>query len=289
MKILFRCDSSSKIGLGHIMRDLVLAKKYKNDEIHFACQDLKGNINSTIPYPLHVLSSNETEELIKLIKELCIDLLIIDNYEINYKTEKYIKEKTGAKILCIDDTYEKHFCDILLNPNIYAEKKRYEGLVPHHCELLCGRKQSLLRDEFVKEKKITREKLYDVLLLMGGSDSANLNLPILESLPNSLHVSVVTTSANANLQALKEYISSKSNITLHVNPKEVAKLLNQSKLAIITPSGVVHEVLFMDVPFIAIQTAINQSHMYDYLQNKGYDTIKQFDKNTFLEKTPWKQ
>ena len=50
MNVLFRADSSSFVGTGHIMRDLVLAKKYKqkNHNISFACIDYKGNINHKI-------------------------------------------------------------------------------------------------------------------------------------------------------------------------------------------------------------------------------------------------
>ncbi len=48
MNILIRADSSSYIGTGHIMRDLVLAKKFLKDQIIFATQDLEGNINHKI-------------------------------------------------------------------------------------------------------------------------------------------------------------------------------------------------------------------------------------------------
>ena len=52
MNILFRADSSSNIGTGHIMRDLVLAqqleKKYPHATITFAVQNLSGNINHKI-------------------------------------------------------------------------------------------------------------------------------------------------------------------------------------------------------------------------------------------------
>lgn len=283
MKILFRCDSSSTIGLGHVKRDLVLAKQYLNDEIYFASKELKGNINNQIPYPLHTLTSNEPEEIIKLILSLHVDLLIIDHYGINYKTEKIIKEKTGVKILCFDDTYEKHFCDILLNHNISADEKKYKTLVPPHCELRCGSKYTLIRDEFKEEKKVQRDKIYDVFIAMGGADTQNLTIPILKSLPKSLHVSILTTSANANLNELRKYVVDKANITLHVDSNEVAKLINQSKFAIITPSVMVHEVLFMNVPFMAIKTASNQDDIYEYLHKNGYSVLEKFSTDGFKD------
>lgn len=42
--ILVRADSSSTIGTGHIMRDLVLAKKYLCNNIFFATQNLEESL-----------------------------------------------------------------------------------------------------------------------------------------------------------------------------------------------------------------------------------------------------
>ena len=70
MNILVRADSSSYIGTGHIMRDLVLAKQYKNENIIFATQDLVGNINHKIieaGYKIELLKSNDFKELNDLI------------------------------------------------------------------------------------------------------------------------------------------------------------------------------------------------------------------------------
>ena len=77
-------------------------------------------------------------------------MVIFDHYGIDYQYEKQIKIKTEVKILSFDDTYEKHHCDILLNHNIYAKKEQYKDLVPDFCELRCGRKYTLIRDEFKK-------------------------------------------------------------------------------------------------------------------------------------------
>ena len=99
MNILIRADSSNSIGTGHIMRDLVLAKEYKNENIIFATQDLVGNINHKIieaGYKIELLKSNDFEELNDLIKRLNINMIIIDNYDIDYNFEKKLKEDNSS-------------------------------------------------------------------------------------------------------------------------------------------------------------------------------------------------
>ena len=264
------------------MRDLVLAKSLEG-EVLFACQNLEGNIISSIPYEVKVLKSNDVDELIDLIKALHVKLLVIDHYGIGADFEQKVKKATGVKILSFDDTYQAHHCDILLNHNISADKKRYNNLVPKHCELRCGSLYTLIRDEFKAEKKCEREKIYDIFIAMGGSDASNITLKILKTLPTSLHVSVLTTTANAHLSDLQSYTADKPNIALHVNSNEVAKLLHQSRLAIVTPSVMVHEVLFMEVPFIAIKVAQNQDDMYQYLKQHDYHVLKEWDERAITQ------
>ena len=110
MNVLFRVDSSSKIGLGHLMRCLVLAEQYKKDNIIFAAQNLEGNANQKIidqGYRLILLGDNSTDELCKKIALLHINNVIFDHYGIDYKFEKIVKKRTGVQILSFDDTYEK--------------------------------------------------------------------------------------------------------------------------------------------------------------------------------------
>lgn len=278
MRTLIRADSSSTIGLGHIMRDVVLAKEL-GGELFFACQTLEGNIIERIPYEVKILQSNDADELIALIKSLHVTLLVIDHYGIDATYEQTVKEATGVKILSLDDTYEKHHCDILLNPNVYADASRYEALVLKGCELRCGK--PLIREDFHTEKTIQREKIYDVCIAMGGSDSANITLGVLKTLPSTLHVSILTTTANAHLKELHSFVADKPNITLHVNTHEVAKVLHQSRCVITTPSVMVQEVLFMELPFLAIKVASNQDDMYAYLKQQGYAVMECFESQSF--------
>ena len=62
-------------------------------------------------------------------------MIVIDHYKIDVKFERQIKDiNPSLKIMVIDDTYQKHYCDILLNHNIYAKKKNYKKLVPKNCK-----------------------------------------------------------------------------------------------------------------------------------------------------------
>jgi len=264
------------------MRDLVLAQSVEG-EVLFACQALSGSMIEKIPYEVKILQTNEADELIALIKSLHVNLLVIDHYGIDARFEREVKEATGVRILSFDDTYQTHHCDILLNHNICADATRYETLVPKGCELRCGSAYTLIRDEFKKEKKSKREKIYDVLIAMGGSDAGNLTSEILKTLPESLHVSILTTTANAHLSELQNYVTSKPNIALHVNSNEVAKTMNQSALAILTPSVIVNEALFMELPFIAIKIADNQDDMVVYLKEKGYAVLSSFNPEVLKE------
>ncbi|MEA1920794.1 MAG: UDP-2,4-diacetamido-2,4,6-trideoxy-beta-L-altropyranose hydrolase, partial [Campylobacterota bacterium] len=270
------------------MRDLVLAKTFPDSTIIFATQALDGNINHKIQeadYTIEILHSNAKEALLELIEKHAIDLLIIDNYAIDYEYEKFIKDKTDIKIFVLDDTYEKHHCDILLNHNISADAARYKDLVPPECEVRCGSDYTLLRDEFIVQKqkpKASSLHVKNVLIAMGGADHSNQNINILKVLEgfNNIHAHVVTTTANQHLNELKNYIKNKTDVTLHVNSSQIAKLMHEADFAIATPSVTINEILYMELPFVAIKTADNQKEIYEYLHQHDYLVLKKFDADT---------
>jgi UDP-2,4-diacetamido-2,4,6-trideoxy-beta-L-altropyranose hydrolase len=266
--VLIRADSSSSIGLGHIMRDLVLAKQFPSKNVIFATQNLEGNINHKITeagYKLETLQTNDLEELDSLIKKLNIDLLIIDNYNINYAYEKQLKtQNSKLKIMVLDDTYEKHHCDILLNQNLGANEEKYKTLVPKNCELRCGEKHTLIREEFHQAKSSTTYPLsptpYHLFISFGGSDPTSTTIKVLESLKafKNIKANVVTTTANKNLDQLKSFAKDNLWVDLHINSNNIANIMATSNLAIVTPSVILNEVYFMQLPFIAIKTMNNQ-------------------------------
>lgn len=263
---LFRVDFGSSIGLGHLKRSLVYTKNFK-DVVYISKSDKK----EFVPYPL--ITIKDEEEFFLHVKKLQPKEVIVDNYDFTCKNEREFKKLfPHIKLTCFDDDYREHCCDEIINHNISANIKKYPN--PNIVKII----PPLIRDEFKKEKAIKREKNYDYFVAMGGSDTQNLNISILKSLPKDKKIALLTTSANKNLKELKKFVTNKDNIALHVDSDEVAKLLNQSRLAIITPSVIVHEVLFMKVPFVAIKTADNQDDIYLYLKKNSYEVYENFEK-----------
>ncbi|BBG65036.1 UDP-6-deoxy-AltdiNAc hydrolase [Hydrogenimonas sp.] len=290
-RVVVRADSSSTIGTGHIMRDLVLAKRdFCDSEVIFAVRNLPGNINHKIDeagYEKILLHSDGIEEFIETIRPLNPETVVFDHYGIGHRDEQRVKEATGATIFVLDDTYEKHHCDILLNHNVYADPSRYKELVPATCELRCGSKFTLLREEFIEAKKKKtcrathplRHPKLKVFIAMGGADTSNLNIPILDAVKEQtdIHAHIVTTRANKNLEELKSYARAHEHVTLHIETSEIATLMSESDFAVVSPSVTVNEVIFMQLPFIAIKTADNQNEMCSYLKERGEALLEKFD------------
>ena len=295
--VIVRADSSSTIGTGHIMRDLVLAEReFAGDRVIFAVRDLPGNINDRIReagYETVLLHTDRIEELAELAGRERADTIVIDHYGIGWEEEKRLKELTGARLFVLDDTYERHYCDVLLNHNICAETQRYVGLVPEGCRVLCGREHLLLRREFLEArrsgaKRSSRDQeRRRICVAMGGADHSQINIPILEVLKSmgdaDLHV--VTTSANPGLDRLGRY-AREHQITLHVDTDTLAEILVASDLVIVSPSVILNEVLYLELPFVAIRTADNQAEMVAYLKEKRLPVLEAYEP-TALKRLLW--
>lgn len=279
-KVLFRCDSSNIIGLGHVMRDLVLARQLQECEIFFATQTLKGNINESITkagYKLINLPSNNVNILINIIHNYKINILVIDNYNITFIEEQVIKNSCDLTLLVLDDTYEKHHCDILLNHNLGADSSKYNELLDSNTIRLCGSSYTLIKHEVRQAAQLQiKKKPNSIFIMMGGMDRYNISSEIALLFQNSKYkLTVATTSSNPNLQ----YLSTLKNIALYVDTpaKELYQLMKQSQIGITTPSVSLMEFFYMKIPTIAIQTASNQSEVVTYLQNNTFDYLNKFD------------
>ena len=167
MIILFRVDTGTIIGTGHLMRCLNLAEKlakhYDNCKIIWATTEHPNNLISRIPESDYIIRlkpekdhthtmtddtftwlgsvENDVKQMISGLNHIIeydiqrIDLLIIDHYGIDYRWESKclgsmeLSNIEIKQILVIDDLANRdHICDYLVDTTYQVNKSKHENL-----------------------------------------------------------------------------------------------------------------------------------------------------------------
>lgn len=291
-KIVFRVDSGSHIGVGHIMRCLALARKLKekNHDNYFVTNNHVGNINSVIEkdFKLELIGGGlqkALEENEKLNYKLWIgesleedlkntnafidriggcDLFIVDHYAIDSEYEKKIK---AGKIMVIDDlANRRHFCDILIDQNITADEKIYSSLLDKKSHLLMGPSFALLREEFKSLRSKVDPRHFDrqtrsILVFFGGADSEGLSLrfaSIMGELLNKYEFHFVLKKTHRDFADLNQILLSHPHCTLHSFVENFGELMLKMDLFIGAGGTTSWERASLGVASVLVAVAENQ-------------------------------
>lgn len=244
MNIVFRVDSSSKMGVGHVMRclSLAIALQERGCSIHFICREHEGHIIHLIEqkgfyvfklsYLCHRVVGGDTDnvlfhsewlgtsqvddarECLQYLSKNDVDYLIIDHYAIDYRWEENVTTSCG-QVMVIDDLADrKHCCDVLLDQTYQRDEISYQTFVDTNCQLLLGSRYALLRSEFIEWRDASLKRrevpvLKTLLISMGGVDTANVTEKILTalqacSLDKDLRIIVVMGATAVHLASIKE-------------------------------------------------------------------------------------
>lgn len=222
MKVVFRVDSSRRIGTGHFVRCLTLGSvlRERGAEVSFVSRAHEGHLLdrltasefpvSILPAPEPILAAprapeapeaaqeaenygawvgvSQAEDAAQTAVELADsgpDWLVVDHYGLDAEWESILRCRVG-RILVIDDLADRrHDCDVLLDQN-YAPggEVRYRGLVPTDCRLLLGPSYALIRSEYRQYRNMPREDeaMPRVFVFLGGTDRYGITQSALEVL-----------------------------------------------------------------------------------------------------------
>jgi UDP-2,4-diacetamido-2,4,6-trideoxy-beta-L-altropyranose hydrolase len=299
--IVFRVDSSVRIGSGHLMRCRTLAEelKQRGAEVHFICRRHSGNLIELLreTFPLHELppppvdTQNASDEdyaawlgvsqvqdaadTIAALQGERPDWLIVDHYSLDKSWETALRPHIG-RIMVIDDLANRaHDCDLLLDQNLYADMEtRYTDLVPSHCQLLLGPKYALLRPEFREARKNLRTRdgtVKRILVFFGGTDPTNETAKVIQALKLlelDCTVDVVVGGSNPHKARIKQACADLGHFNYHEQINNMAELMAQADLAIGAGGSATWERCCLGVPTLVTAIAENQKKICEALHAK---------------------
>lgn len=285
MSIVIRADSSSQIGLGHLLRCRTLARELvrKGKRVTFVCRDLpfhQSNLLSSEGFEVHILprpANDRPSELtdagdtIEAIRNHAYECLVVDHYDLGRRWEMALRPYCH-KMLVVDDLANRHHsCDVLLDQNFQAPD-RYARLVDSHVQLL-GPRYALLDRSYAMMKPRTRTDVTRVLLFFGGADTANLTTLAIEELSapdlTEIRLDVVVGSANSNLQGIERLASQRGNTFLYPMQSSLAELMHTADLSIGAGGATNWERLYSGLPSVVVSVADNQVAVSEALAQAG--------------------
>ena len=290
MKIIFRVDSSKKIGSGHLMRCLSISDLLIDEgaQVLFISCSNKGNFNSLvkekgIPHKVikNKLEKNldngeieDANETIRLIKDQSLDMIIIDHYSLGVRWERALKPYT-KKIFVIDDLANReHDCDFLLDQNfVLNHEDRYRNKVPKKCNLFLGPQYALLQKDYDSFKVRIRTRVKRLLIFFGGHDNQCLSLVTLKCVLamklSNLYIDIVISSEDNSVDTMKKISKNNPKIFFHHNLPSLSALINKSDLAIGAGGISLWERCLLGLPAIVITVSDNQIESCKALSKVG--------------------
>jgi UDP-2,4-diacetamido-2,4,6-trideoxy-beta-L-altropyranose hydrolase len=276
--ILFRCDASTEIGSGHVMRCVALAKEWQKSggRVSFLTAKNIAALDSRFAdegfrherFAVDRGTQEDAEQTAACAHRVGARWVVVDGYRF---TPDYIRrlKTSGVRVLLFDDhaRFDFYEADVVLNQNIDAKAESYRHAVS--TRLLFGAGYILLRPEFLAERP--RMEIGGVartlLITMGGSDSDNVTAAVVRALPwleSEFEATVVVGSGSPHFDSLRKLLerlcgeTSPGKIRLVRNPANMAALMRDADLAIAAPGGTCWELAFLGVPMILITISPDQ-------------------------------
>lgn len=307
MKVVFRADSSSFIGAGHVMRCLSLADTLKKHGISsiFISRALNGSIMDVIDNRGHQLVSlaepvinytntgkeqdyglmgvswqQDAQETIAAINGE-VDILFTDHYAIDNLWHRELKNYVN-KIVVIDDLADRKYeCDFLIDQTYGREAIDYIDLIPSGCKLLLGSEYAMLRSGFsnlrkeVLEKRKNTREISKLLITMGGTDPKNYSLLVLKAINNSkrarhLDITLVQPAHSPFASEIQQYIQTSGlRVTILSKVDNMDKLMAETDFSVGSSGSTTWERCTLALPAMVVVSANNQARIAHTLEQIG--------------------
>lgn len=288
-KIVFRCDASPDIGLGHLIRCLAVAKELqKQNQIIFATT--KDDANSYIKeagFEIFFKEKDETEEkYLKRLNNIILypDIVVIDKkypYSIESLTDF---RQNNIKVIMIDNICEGlSECDEIIFPTAHLDKSVLKKYLSEKqiSQVKTGPEYVILRDEILALKGKINYSIHNpqnIVVTTGGTDPQGVLLkliPWLIEMNLKANIMILIGQAFKYRNELEKII-----INLPDNFKVLPYSLEEfikADIVICTFGVSIYEMIYLQIPTICIshsrenaQSAKVLKERYNVFEDLGY-------------------
>ena len=302
MKVLFRVDASTYIGTGHVIRCLSFAEVLRNCgcDVVFVMRsqpgdlcdyiESRGFIVDRLHEPSSLIIPKNTEDYmawlqVGVLKDLedfieagkNADIVVVDHYGIDAEWESNVKSCFNCKIIAIDDLVRKHSAELIIDQTVGRNETEYHKESPDS-KVLAGTEYALINGRFANfhlsaVKREIFEEDHKILLTMGGVDSPNATLKVLEALARReilIQTTVLISHRAPHFDSVSSFSKLHSNWVTHIPfSEDMASLMLQHTIAIGAPGTTSWERACMGLPAIIVPLADNQQQICENLIKEG--------------------
>jgi len=269
--ILFRCDASSQIGFGHVVRCIALGEEFRRQGCHvsFAMKEgptgmemVKSHGFPVYNSPLIGSSDEYREWMCEIYDALKPDSLILDvRDDLPRSILKSFKNK-GMLVVTIDDPSDRRLdADLAFYPPVpqvhKADWEEFSG------ELYSGWEWIILRPEFSLPDSIPSHSPPVVLVTMGGSDPAGFTLKsvaALDALDEEFDTIIVLGPGFVHGKALQKILKgARRRYEIRKSVVDMPALLAQVDVAVVAFGMTAYEVAAMGI--YAMYLCLTEDHV----------------------------
>lgn len=271
-----RADGNKKIGMGHVMRCLTIAKSLNRlgeptmfltsdektsefiNEKGFDVKTLSGrydDMEAELPQVEEILRGDKTAERLKIL---------VDSYFI---TPYYLQQlRALAKVILLDDEKRKVYpCDGLVNYNIFGGNLGYEKEYPAGTKLFLGCDYMPLQEQFRDCDYKVRDKAKHILFTTGGGDSSHIALHMAERLlqregadRESPLWHIVCGPYYPDTEVLEELAKEHAILRIHKNVTCMSELMQKCDIAVSAAGSTMYELCSVGLPAVGFYFVENQ-------------------------------
>jgi UDP-2,4-diacetamido-2,4,6-trideoxy-beta-L-altropyranose hydrolase len=285
-RVLIRADGDRALGVGHVVRMLVLAEALKaawpEVGIEFVSARLSPALERRIAAAGHGLTridvepgtTSDAEQTLARAVALDATWIVLDAYTFP-RTFRWRMFAAGRQVLAIDDgpTPSEAPADLSHDSRVGATR---ESCSPGGRWLL-GPRYALLGQSFSAKRQSLKPQAHEarrLLITLGGADPLNLSARVLTAVASlgrsELETTLVVGPANPRAKELSDRVAATNlGCRVLVDPPDMAELLAWADVAMTAAGSTCWELALLGVPAVALIVADNQVPLAEALAEHG--------------------